>query len=336
MDPMDLEQLLYELSGSPSTDLSILADEMYVGLVLAGGTHDRHVVTRTPTRSAASVTLSLRSVYGGHTFTVRRSRSTRLAVYAQRLHRAHLSRIPAVPRPYVPYDPAAGDRLVYAARHTTHLGVSSRWIFTHDGTAWTREGRPVPEGRVPVEPQRFLSQGTFTYLPARHRAHLYVDGHATPARTAAELEPGDVLLEDGAGRHRVVQVTARGRYSLDVQVEVLDLTRTPLLTQLPAAHAVGSNVVFTSGHDALYPVEPRPGDLRAAWELEQGDVVITSYGATHSAVATVDDAWRTPLRPSMNVALTAVDGRPRTMLTDPDNGFVLLYRPALTVLPVPA
>lgn len=330
MDPMDLGQLLSELSSPSATaSVSIRAESTYPGLVLGGPLHDRHIIVRAPLLTSSMATLTLRSIYGGHTLTVRRSRHRELTVHPQRLNPGHISGIPEIPRAFIPADPQVGDRVAYTSRNSTHLGVSSRWIYTHDGLEWKRNGQPLHPRLVANDGDGFTSSGWFVYLPASHRtAHLYVDGLPTPARTAAELHVGDVLREPGGGRHVVRSITREGRVSTLLGLEVLRLTDTPHVTQVPTARAVGDRLEVIATPHTLYPVEPRATEIVHGSDLKGGDVIISTYGAARSAVATVRDVWRQQAQKGVHVRVTTVDGRPVMHYANVRDTAVLLHRPA--------
>ena len=333
MDPMDLEQLLHELSDSSSSSsaVPVPAESLSPGLVLAGGMYDRHVVVRPPLPLNTMATLILRSLYGGHTLTVRRPRTADIRVYRQRLHVAAIARVPDIPRAHIPSDPTVGDRIAYMGRHRPHLGVSSKWIYHHDGLGWSRDDKQAHPRNTVVDTDCFTCAGSFVYIPVRHRlAHLYLDGLPTPARTVGQLSEGDVLLETGGGRHVVHSITREGPHSTRVGIEVLELTRTPLLTQVPAARAAGDRLEFVASPRALYSVEPRATEYVRAADIRSGDVILARFGHRRSAVATVADTERVPVRQrdTVHLQVTGANGQPRTHCTGTDSRYVLLHRPA--------
>lgn len=330
MDPMDLLQLRQELRrASTSYSTPVRAENLYPGLVIAGGLYDRHVIIHHPRPIDRMVSLTVRHVTGGHTLTLRRSRTTEVAVYPQRLHMAYLTHIPEIPNALIPGDPRSGDRVAYVRRdNPTSLGVSGRWIYQNNGLGWERDGKALNPRESARDSHGFTSGGWFVFLPADHaRAHLYLDGLPTPARTVSQLSPGDVLREHGGGRHVVRKINPQINITT-VEIEVLQLTDDPNLTQVPNARAVGDRLELMATPTSLYPVEARMSEYIRAGDIREGDVVITAYGQMRSSVCRVDEIVRRALSPGVRLRVTEVDDRPRTLHVDGSNAhFVLLHRP---------
>lgn len=326
MDPLDYAQLLFELSGLKPVKITIPAEKLQVGCVLAGGDLDRHVLVRPASPlNDTMLALHVRSMYGGHTLRIRRKRTTQIPVYAKQLAPSGVRAIPAVPMPLLPDDPEMGDRLVFSFTDSLTLASPASWVYTWTGEHWRRG-----EKTLDTRGMRYLiseaRSGHHTYIPAGHRAHLYVDGTPAPARTVEELSCDDVLLLPGGARLQVLRVEEQ-KASYRINASVLTPTRHH------RRHMYGLEVPGTIleafdrfGSGALYATQPRTGELVGADSLQVGDTVITSYGMPYSTVAEVEDVWRAPASTTMHVQGTACDGRPVLTQTGLDNQYLVLHR----------
>ncbi|MGW9069234.1 hypothetical protein ACWGQT_07290 [Streptomyces yangpuensis] len=336
MDPVHLEQLLYELQSPNAEAVQVSAESLTPGCVIADGEWARHVVTALPQPLNERTTLiPVRHLQGGHALRLRRSRTKTVGIFRRRLDTTAINSLPVVPRVFVPNDPTVGDRVLMNWHDMTRLGTGRRFEF--NGTAWLRfddsSGKTVVSScsnlsAVVSNPSESTPHGWYTYLPARHLPHLYVDGLPTPARTVDDLIVGDVLRLPGGGRLEVTGL-ARHLYSTTVNVQVLRRSVHPMRHFMwdRTVGAVGQHE--DSGRtQTLYATDPRSGELVTAAEVWPGDTVITSYGSPYSAVAVVEDVWRQPVRATMHVHSTGTDGRHYRTQTGLENRYFLLHRPA--------
>lgn len=341
MDPVELEQLMYELAPSTAEKISIPAESLTPGCVLAEGPWARHVVTAKATpRSADTLQVPVRHLHGGHTVHRPFGRTGKVTVYRARLTKPDGFTVPAVPRCFVPEDPEPGDRVVHQFHTVERLGEGYAYHF--DGTQWvhastesTGNGRSRPVVRTfdTRSLRRFVSDvhessphGWYTYLPAGHVAHLYVDGRPVPARTADQLAQHDVMLVPGGGRLVVERASRAGDGTTSLALRVAATSR-HLLRHLVWGSVPGDVIEH---HDSgrtrtLYPCEPRFDELVTAADLYPGDTVIASHGAPYSSVAEVTDVWRQPVRAAMHVHGTGVDGSPLRTQTGLQNRYVVLH-----------
>ncbi|MFH8483008.1 hypothetical protein [Streptomyces sp. NPDC018055] len=339
MDPMSLEQLLFELSSTTPATMVIPADRLTPGCVLAGTEWDRHVVTATPILLSATVlSVPVRHLYGGgHTLTRRYSRDGQVTIYRNTLAARDAYDVPSVPRCFVPGDPETGDRVYHCLRDTLSLGQGR--FYEYDGGQWRRVsvvGADRPRTTVTLinnlatvvsSPSESCPAGWYTYQPAGHAPHLYVDGQPMPARLAAELQVGDILRLPGGGR---LEVRRARRTADDVVSLTLELvSRSKYQSrQLSWVRRLGDTIEH---HDSgrtqtLYATEPRPSELLTSAELHPEDTVITSWGSRSSTVATVTDVWRQPVRAIMHLHATANDGRLMRIQSGIEPRHLLLHR----------
>lgn len=341
MDPFELDHLLYTLASSQAETVSIPVEKLTPGCVLADGPWERHVVTaRTTPRSRTLLQAPVRHLHGGHTVHRSFRRDGTVLIYRARLARPSSFSVPEVPRCFVPENPEHGDRIVRQNHTADRLGDGDAFHF--DGAQWVRattmsvangsRSRPLVQTFSVRKLRAIVSDvhesspyGWYTYLPAGHLPHLYVDGRPVPARTAAELAAGDVVLLPGGGR-LLVEGNARA----------VDGTRTLTLRVEASSRHVMRHLVWGSApgdviehHDSgrtrsLYAAQPRPQELVPACDLYPGDSVIASYGAPYSSVATVTDVWRQPVTTTMHVHADRVDGSHLRAQTGLENRFVVL------------
>ncbi|MCX4799644.1 hypothetical protein OG497_37955 [Streptomyces sp. NBC_01242] len=342
MDPVDLEQLLYELRSVNAETITIPSKSLTPGCVIASQSPwSQHVVTKLPAPvSATRVRVTVRHLHGGHNASFNLMADGKIEIYRHRLASAQLSLVPTVPHCIVPDDPEPGDRVVHAYHDKYRLGEGR--FFEFNGTEWQQVRDTVDRGRCstvvrtfslgircivsnPAEPSPL---GWYTYLPAKHRPFLYVDGAPMPARTVDDLTVGDTIRITGGGRLLVT----------DIRQHSTSTTLVMTLTQKPTHHMRQflwdrSEGAVIEHHDSgrtrtLYPTDPRPGELLGAVGLTPGDTVIAAWGLPYSAVMTVEDVWGQPLLNHMNVHGTASDGRPVRILTGQEKRYYLLHRPA--------
>ncbi|MFE6000399.1 hypothetical protein ACFQ6C_26620 [Streptomyces sp. NPDC056454] len=342
MDPMNLAQLLHELSSPHAETETIHADRLAPGHVLAGPGWDRHVVTAVPNLlNSEALSVPVRHLHGGHTLTRhylrRQGAPYDVTVYRGTLAPRQVSSVPSVPRCFVPNDPETGDRVYYHSNEVLALGEGR--YFEFDGEQW-RQVHTSSDGRRARDTVRYFEGirhlvsdpaessplGWYTYQPAGHTPHLYVDGLPMPARRAEGLAVGDILRLPGGGRLAVrkTRQTADGM-SLNLELVAKSVHR---LRHLTWANAVGDMIEHhDSGRtQALYATEPRPSELLTAAELHPEDTVITSWGARTSSVATVTDVWRQPVRAVLHLHATAADGRLMRIQSGIEPRHLLLHR----------
>ncbi|MFD8656508.1 hypothetical protein [Streptomyces mirabilis] len=344
MDPVALEQLLYEVRSSHAKTITVPLTSLSPGCVLAGGSWDHHVVVRRPVPVGATrATVNVRHLYGGHTLTLGMATGTDVTIYHSRLDPTHVGLVPTVPRCMVPEDPEMGDR-VFQHYHEVHRLGEGRF-FEFNGTEWQQVVDLVDRGRCrttvrtfplgirhivsnPVDPD---PRGWYTYLPAGHRPFLYVDGIPVPARTVDELTVGDTIRIPGGGRIRVSDIR-RNSSATTLNVTLVRKSRHPM------RHFMWDRTegAVAEHHDSgrtrtLYPTEPRADELINAVGLAVGDTVITAWGLPFSTVAVIDEVYGQELLQRMSVIGTATDGRPVRTVTGLDNRYYLLHRPRPTV-----
>ncbi|THA72494.1 hypothetical protein E6R60_26550 [Streptomyces sp. A0642] len=323
MDPVTLEQLFYELRSPNAATVEITADDLTPGCVIATSEWTRHVVTALPNLlSARTLSVPVRHLHGGHTVTRRFRRSATVTVYAATLAARYVRDVPEVPRCFVPDDPEVGDRVYHDMHDALTLGTNR--YFEYDGSQWrsivttaSRDGRRARDivtyydgiHHLVGSDSQSSPYGYFTYQHAGHGRYLYVDGRPMPARRADELVVGDELRLPGGGRLTVRRIVSTG----DGIALSLELTGRSVHTLRHVTWASGLGEMIEH-HDsgrtgALYATQPRPSELLTAAELLSGDTVITSWGTRASAVATVCDVWRQPVRAVMHLHCIADDGR---------------------------
>ncbi|MET7363186.1 hypothetical protein ABZS76_32780 [Streptomyces sp. NPDC005562] len=339
MDPADLEQLLCELRSVNAETVTIPSEQVTPGCVIATGTWARHVVTAPPQPLSAKTLLTpVRHLHGGHDLSRRWSRSESVTIFRQRLRVSSIRSVPVVPRCFVPNDPIAGDRVFHHDHEVLRLGEGR--FFEFDGSQWlqvteTGDGRRnrrtvrTFEKLRPVvsDPGESSPYGWYSYVPAGHRPHLYVDGAPMPARSVDELRVGDVIRLPGHGRLQVADLLRRPS-STTITVRVLQPSMHELRHFMWGRATGATGVHEDSGRTrSLYPTEARADELLTAADLRPFDTVITAWGAPYSAVAVVEDVWRQPVRAVMHVHSTGVDGRRWRSQTGLENRYVLLHRP---------
>ncbi|MGW7100300.1 hypothetical protein [Streptomyces sp. NPDC054838] len=337
MDPVCLEQLLYELRSPNAETVQVRTEHLTPGCVIADGEWARHVVTA-PLQplNKTSTLVPVRHLHGGHNIKLRRTRTKTVTIYRHRLDRASIGSLPAVPRCFVPSDPSAGDRILMNWHDALRLGVGNAFEF--NGVEWLqishgKTGMVVTPFRniaaVVSNPSESSPYGWYSYLPAGHTPHLYVDGIPMPARAIGDLVVGDVMRLPGGGRLEVADLVPH-LHSTTVTVRLLQKSLHPMRHFMWSTAVGGTGQHEDSGRTrTLYATDPRPGELVSAADIEPGDTVITSYGSPYSAVAVVDDVWRQPVRATMNVESTGVDGRHYRTHTGLENRYYVLHRAAL-------
>ncbi|MFD7835679.1 hypothetical protein [Streptomyces sp. NPDC059761] len=336
MDPVRLEPLLYELRSPNAETVQISTENLAPGHVIADGEWARHVVNA-PLQplNETSTLVPVRHLHGGHNVKLRRSRTKTVKIFRHRLLRSEIGSIPVVPRCFVPDDPAIGDRILFTFHDVLRLGVGNAFEF--NGVVWQRvshgkTGMTVTPFRniraVVSDPSESSPHGWYSYQPAGHTPHLYVDGIPMPARTVDDLAVGDVMRLPGGGRLEVAALDPH-LYSTTVTVRVLRPSLHPMRHFMWSTAVGGTGQHEDSGRtQSLYATESRPGDLVSAADIGLGDTVITSYGSPYSAVAVVDDVWRQPVRATMHVHSTGTDGRHYRTQTGLENRYVVLHRAA--------
>ncbi|WP_428957859.1 hypothetical protein [Streptomyces sp. cg35] len=341
MDPVDLVRLMHELRTVDAETETISVDELVPGHVLASSSEKwrRHVVTSAPLLvSEKTARVPVRHLHGGHNITPRLRRATSLTVYRQRLSVGSLSAVPVVPRAFVPDEPTVGDRVYHQFTEVEHLGENrcyqydgSEWVFVEDKSDGYRARKTVTVfkelGSVMRRSTEVSPDGWYTYVPAGHRPHLYIDGTALPARTAEQLQLDDVIRIPGGGRLQVVDLVRRPQ----VTTITLRLVSRSFhaLKHFTYQYAEGTVLVHEdSGRTrALYPTEARPHELITASELRPMDTVISGCGTSHTCVDSVEDVWHLPVSASVRVEATSADGRTcRHTQMGNARRFVLLHR----------
>ncbi|MEU6362191.1 hypothetical protein [Streptomyces albidoflavus] len=350
MDPVSLEQLVYELRSPDAEKLVIPADKVTPGCVIASGSWEGHVVTAPLTPlSTRRLLAPLRHLNGGHNAKRRWSPDESVTIYRHRLSSTEIHLVPTVPHPYVPDAPRWGDRLYHFGHEVHRLGIGSPYVYGADG--WSRatetsNGRHVRREVHQVKDIRPIvasrsgeasPYGWYNYLPVGHRAHLYVDGRPMLARSAGELVVGDVMRLPGHGRLEVADI-ARHAHSTTLTLRLLRRSIYDVRHLMWGATIGATGEQIDSGRTgSLYPVEPRAGELLTASEIQPGDTVITSWGARYSDVAEVEDVARQPFRPVMHVHATTSDGRTVRTQTGLRPQYLLLHRSAAAVsAPLPS
>ncbi|MGW1436776.1 hypothetical protein ACWD7M_16195 [Streptomyces griseus] len=340
MDPMSLGQLLFELSSVTPETFSTPTDKLTPGCVLADAEWNRHVVVAVPTvLSATTLAVPIRHLHGGHTLTRHYQRGHQVNIHRHTLMASHISYVPRVPRCFVPEDPEVGDRVYH--HHHEALSLGGGRFFEFDGEQWrqvttTTDGRRsrdlvryFPDIRPMVsDPSDSSPYGWYTYQPAGHVPHLYVDGMPMPARSAGQLAVGDVVRLPGTGRLTVreTRLTPDG-VSLSLELTTRSVHRLRYLTWATRPGEIIEHQ--DSGRTgALYATEPRPSELRISTELRSDDTVITSWGSRSSAVAVVAEVWRQPVRAVMHLRAQTVDGRHLSIRSDATPRHLVLHRPA--------
>jgi hypothetical protein len=346
MDPVDLEQLLYELRSGNAETITVPLQSLTPGCVLAEKTSwDHHVVAKLPVPLNASRTMvTVRHLHGGHNLTRNMAADGRVEIYRHRLDSSRLGSVPTVPRCVVPEDPETGDRVFRHAHEVHRLGEGQFYEF--NGQEWQQVQDIVDRGKCrtivrtfdlgirhivsnPIDPD---PSGWYTYLPAGHRPFLYVDGAPMPARTVEELAVGDTIRIPGGGRLRVDSIRRRTS-ATTLTVAMVKKSIHPM-RHFMWDHSQGATAEH---HDSgrtrtLYPTEPRADELVNAVGLTPGDTVITAWGLPYSAVATIEDVSGQPLLQRMHVCATASDGRPVNSVTGLENRYYLLHRPQPTAV----
>lgn len=339
MDPVSFDQLMRELAHNvPTTEIP--AGELTPGRVLACAAWDRHVVTALPTRlnrHTDTLVVPVRHLHGGHSLRLYLPGNRPAKVYQARMHRPTGHEVPVVPPCVIPAAPAAGDRVVLQDCNVNRPGFVR--TYTYDGERWasqylTASGRLETDRYDTGSLRAFVRttnatswMGWHVYLPAAHEhPHLFVDGRPVPARTAAQMREGDVVLIPGGGRLLVEAVTAHAD-GHTLKMRTVTASR-HLMQHITWAGVCGDRI---ESHDsgrrgALYATEPRPGELLSAADLHVGDTVIAAWGTPYSHVATVDEVWRQPVSSAMHVHGTTPDGRHTRAQTGFDNRYYMLRR----------
>lgn len=332
MDPISVSSVLTSLTENAQTTI-LPAGDLTPGWILATPEHGKHVITQRPIPLSGTRLLVLaRSLYGGHGLRLYRDRDEQVRVYRTPLDARLIPSIPAVPRAFVPDTPEPSDRLVYHYAQALTLAVS--WSYLYDGTHWTRTAARADGSsehhrysgvrHFMADENGLVRDGWFTYLPAGHTPHLYVDGAPVLARTVEELSVGDILRLPGQARLRLTSLTVSG-HVWEIHTEVVQPTVHPRWC-MPGLGATGHRMVAhdRSGSGALYPCEPAANELVRAEELRGGDTVITSYGRSGSTVAEAHTVWRTT--EGTYIHLMSTDGRATCVRPDAASRFVLLHR----------
>lgn len=335
MDPIDLDHLLYNLSAGDRADYSapVPVSTLQPGTVLRKATYDRHIVTAAPTPLRDGyVQLTVRSLYGGHTLRLKRQGGSVVDIYRDRLKTSDLIKVPCVPKVFIPDAPDAGDRIVYHNR--AGVSLSNNWMYIHDGHGWTVQstGDRVRDMRSLISKTTGMAaDGWFTYVPAGHAPHLYVDGQPIPARTIRAMRTGDVVRTPGGGR-----LTVLGIEAISNAMRLVTVVTDP--TTLPGTQVIGSRtrgaVLESFDHHgiALFPVEPRPAELLTASQLHIGDTVIMASGGRRSSIAHITDVAGQPLSGPMHVYSTTDDGQEHRHLTGLHPQYALLHRASVQAL----
>lgn len=341
MDPVDLSQLRYELrsAATPAT-ITIPAEKLTPGCVLSGGVWDRHVVVALPELLTAERQRTvIRHLLGGHRVSRRFTRSERVTIYRTRLAAHCVPGIFEIPRCFIPCDPQEGDRIVVQSPNPLRLGEGE--FLTYNGGQWItiretvsgsgivrKDIRRIANIRaVAANPDETSPYGWYTYLPSGHRPYVYVDGRPMPARSAAELQNGDVLRLPGGGRLEVARATHTSSGTA-LSLRVIRRSERDLLLWMPGSNVEGTLVEHHDSHrtGSLYASEPRPSELVSPADVAPGDVIISMWGAPHSAVGEVGNVSSRMGATAVHMELTAVDGRRYRQTNSLDPRHVLLHR----------
>jgi hypothetical protein len=282
MDAISSDQSLSGLdSESPER---IPTEKLTPGCIIATGPWKRHVVVELPKRLNSHTTtlaIPLRHIGGGHT--VRPylpGGDTTVRVYRTRLPQPTTASPPAVPPCLIPDEPAVGDRVVMQWRFDEQLGITH--IHTFDGELWRSE-HIAEDGRLRASEYSShavrafvrltdtpIEYGWYVYLPAaEQRPHLYMDGRPMPARTAGEVEVGDVILVPGGGR---LEVGGADRHAdgHTFRLHVLTPSRHPMRYLTWASRAGDRIEHHDSGHRGmLYVTESRAAEAATAATLTE-------------------------------------------------------------------
>ncbi|MEV7675020.1 hypothetical protein [Streptomyces sp. NPDC088752] len=341
MDPVDLEHLLYELSSEIAVTVSVPAEHLIPGCVLAGPSGwDHHVVTVRPMiLGAENTSVTIRHLNGGHDHVLRLKRRDKVTIYRQRLDASQFDLVPSIPRCRVPVSPQRGDRVAYHAYAGQRLGEGI--FFEFNGAEWQRvltvmeRGRvrtvirPFPHGLADVigSPENPDPGGWYSYLPVTHRPMLYVDGVPMPARGAVDLVPGDVIRIPGGGRLQVDEVRTTST-STKITVRLVNRSLHPMRHFMWARTEGATAEHYDSGRThTLYPTEYRADELLTASHLRPGDTAIIARGLPAATVVTVEELQEGGLFNRAYLHVTAADGRPLRVSTEGEPRYYLLHRP---------
>ncbi|MDQ1041498.1 hypothetical protein QFZ75_008000 [Streptomyces sp. V3I8] len=339
MDPVDLEQLLYELRSVHAETVTIPPAMLTPGCVLAGGSWDHHVVTAAMPVGSARSAITLRHLHGGHNAVRHHEADDHVTIYRAQLLAREVPRVPTVPRCEVPRAPKVGDRVFQHFHTVGRLGEGRFYEFNSSGL-WQQVIDSVENGKprttvktYPMGIQHIVGNlrepdpmSWYSYLPADHRPFLYVDGRPLPARTVTELIVGDVIRLPGGGRLQITDVRRRSS-ATTITVALLKKSIHPMRHFMWDRSEGATAEHHDSGRTrSLYPTEPREDELATALELQPGDTAITAWNRPFSAVAYIEDVFGQPLRATMHVHSTTTDGREQRAVIGLTKSYLILRR----------